>query len=244
MPAKKTKQEVIAEFVTIHGNVYDYSLVEYVNTMTPVRIICPIHGQFIQTPNNHRRGQRCGECKKESQRKRNISHRKDTKHFISLANSVHGATYDYSRVNYVNQQTKITIVCKKHGPFDQRPGNHTQGQGCPKCRQSKGESSVTSALTSLGVVYEEEKRFDDCRNVRPLPFDFFLPNNNVLIEFDGSQHFRQAPFQTNDAFDQLQQNDNIKTKYAKDHGFCLIRLNSNHIKNMKKILREKLHGRI
>lgn len=109
----------------IHGDKYDYSKVEYVNSNTDVCIICPIHGEFLQTPSNHLRGHECPFC----------NHRKksNTNDFIEKANKIHNNRYDYSKVNYTRSDEKICIVCPEHGEFYQRPNNHLNGQGCPIC---------------------------------------------------------------------------------------------------------------
>jgi hypothetical protein len=71
----------------------------------------------------------------------------------------------------------------------QSPNKHIQGRGCPKCKASNGELALYTVLERLGVDYEPEKRFEDCRDKRSLPFDVFVPSHRLLIEFDGEQHF-------------------------------------------------------
>lgn len=109
----------------IHNNKYDYSKVEYKAVKDKVLIICPDHGEFSQTPDSHLNGQRCSKCSKV--------YRYNTSEWIEKANNVHGERYDYSEVVYVNNSTKICIICKEHGEFWQRPANHIKGKNCPKC---------------------------------------------------------------------------------------------------------------
>ena len=109
-----TTQEFIERARKVHGDKYDYSKVEYVNNRVKLCIICPIHGEFWQTPNAHLNGQGCSMCGRISQtKKRALS--KET--FITKARKVHGDKYDYSKVEYVNNRTKVCIICKKHGEF-------------------------------------------------------------------------------------------------------------------------------
>jgi hypothetical protein len=126
MPKKKTKEEFIAKAKLVHGDKYDYSKVEYVGALTKVCIICPKHGEFCQEANSHLRGQGCPKCKYEKQTC-------TTDEFIAKAKKIHGDKYDYSKVEYVNDRTKVCIICPKHGEFWQTPNSHLNGYGCSKC---------------------------------------------------------------------------------------------------------------
>lgn len=109
----------------IHNNKYDYSKVEYKSVKTKVLIICPEHGEFLQTPDSHLNGQRCSKCSGVN--------RYNTNEWIEKSKKIHGEKYDYSKVDYVNNSSKICIICKKHGEFWQTPANHIKGKNCPKC---------------------------------------------------------------------------------------------------------------
>ena len=101
MSHKKTTKEFITESKTIHNDRYDYSKVEYVNAKTKVCIICPEHGEFWQTPNNHLKGQGCPKCG-------GIYHY-NTQEWVEEAKKVHKNKYDYSKVEYVNNKTDVCI---------------------------------------------------------------------------------------------------------------------------------------
>ena len=109
----------------IHNNKYDYSMVNYKKSGSKVIIVCPVHGEFKQTPSNHLKGNSCPDCGGVKV--------PTTEEFISNAKLKHNNKYDYSLVKYKNANTKIKIICPKHGEFEQNTGNHIQGQGCPKC---------------------------------------------------------------------------------------------------------------
>ena len=114
----------------IHGDRYDYSLVDYVNAKTRIEIICPLHGKFEQIPYNHLSGKGCIKCGcMENGRNRSITIEK----FLEKAKVVHGDTYDYSKSKVENYKTKIEIICKIHGSFFQTPANHLVGKGCKEC---------------------------------------------------------------------------------------------------------------
>jgi hypothetical protein len=129
----------------IHENKYDYSLVDYINSSTPITIVCPIHGAFIQKPNIHIRGCGCNICAKTKIQEHGIQNRVTTEHIISRFKQVHGDRYDYSLVNYIKDGVKVVIICKKHGVFHQNPANHYSGKGCYRCgRENTGAKKKTS----------------------------------------------------------------------------------------------------
>lgn len=113
----------------IHKDRYDYSLMNYINNRTKIKIICPVHGIFEQIASAHLLGYGCYKC--------SINAKLTQEDFVSRANNVHHNKYDYSKVKYVSIFKKVDIICKKHGIFKQRPHNHLQGNGCPLCSKEK-----------------------------------------------------------------------------------------------------------
>jgi len=231
---KLTFKEFINKAKQIHGNKYDYSLVDYKNNKTKIKIICPKHGIFEQIPNAHLNGQGCIICSGRF----NYT----TKEFIEKAKVVHGDKYDYSLVDYKNNYTKVKIICPKHGIFEQSFKQHISlKHGCPICNESKGERVVAKYLNSKNIQYIREHRFNDCVNKQPLPFDFYLPNKNILIEFDGKQHYEPVKFFGGEkGLKYRQQNDTIKTEYCMSNNIKLIRIN--YIKDVINILDNELNG--
>ena len=124
------QKKFIEKAIKRHGNKYDYSKVEYVDSNTKVCIICPEHGEFWQTPQGHVRGNSCPKC---ANGKRNVEMRITTKDFIKRAKRIHGDFFDYSKTDYINARTKVCIICPEHGEFWQMPFPHLKGYGCPKC---------------------------------------------------------------------------------------------------------------
>ena len=113
-----------------HGDKYDYSKVEYINSTAKVCIICKEHGEFWQTPQGHVRGQGCPKC---ANIKRGDTFRSDGDTFVKRATVLHDGKYIYDKDSYINAMTKVPILCLKHGTFWMTPMNHLLGQGCPKC---------------------------------------------------------------------------------------------------------------
>ncbi len=124
----KFKEKAIA----IHGEIYDYSKVRYINKDIDVLIICHYHGEFSQRPHNHITGkQGCPKCGNEKRLMNSLIIAE--KKFYQTAKKIHGNKYDYSKVVYVNAKDNVIITCKVHGEFKQTPDTHTRGAGCPKC---------------------------------------------------------------------------------------------------------------
>jgi rubrerythrin len=181
---KLTTEEFIRKAKEIHGDKYDYSKVKYKNSKEKVHIICPIHGKFWQTPDNHIHHQGCPFCKKD---KLHIERKNDVIHFIQKAKEIHGNKYDYSEVNYINNRTKVYIICYKHGGFWQTPTDHLNGNGCPICKESHLERDIRLMLENNNIKYEYQKRFDWLGRQS---LDFYLPDYNIGIECQGIQHFK------------------------------------------------------
>lgn len=137
-----------------HGDRYDYSQVEYINALSNVTIICPIHGTFSQKPANHIRDVGCPKCGDKSTADKR---RRTTEDFIKEAREVHGEKYGYSRVEYKSSHEKIEIVCEEHGSFWQSPVNHVRGNkaGCPGCAVSGFDQTKPGLLYYLAVTTDD-----------------------------------------------------------------------------------------
>ncbi len=152
-----TTEEFIAKARAIHGDYYDYSETVYLNTKTKVTIICPIHGKFTQMACEHIRGLGCQKCAYALSGEKN---RSNTEEFIKKARVIHGDRYDYSKSVYVNNYTKLVIICPVHGEFEQIPNTHLLGKGCIKCgRKIKLtlEDFIKKATIVHGDLYDYSK---------------------------------------------------------------------------------------
>ena len=126
----KTKNFILRS-EKFHGKHYDYSKSEYIRGKDKVIIICPYHGEFTQTPDNHMRGKSCPTC---AESRRRMSRRISEEEILRRFKEVHGTRYLYGdSFKYVTSEIKVTITCKKHGDFDQLPSAHSKGHGCPMC---------------------------------------------------------------------------------------------------------------
>lgn len=144
---KMNTEEFILKSKLIHGDKYDYSLVEYLNNRTKVKIICKKHGEFLQKPNNHLNGQNCMKCV-------NSNVKLETKDFIIKSKERFGDYYDYSKVEYKNNKTKVKLICPKHGEFEQNPNNHfNQKTPCKKCDSEKRFLNVNILIENLREIH-------------------------------------------------------------------------------------------
>lgn len=210
-------KEFIKRSNIIHNNIYDYSLCKYgKDNYQLVKIICKDHGIFKQRPWAHLKGHKCPNC---------VNNRKlSNEEFINRCSDIHKGRYDYSNCVYNSRRGDVIIICKKHGPFTQTARVHLSGHGCGKCNMSVLEKHLALKLDELNIVYEIEKRFDECRNVYPLPFDFYIPLLNILIECDGVQHFKAIDyFGGEKRLEKQIINDEIKNKFVKNNNYILYR---------------------
>lgn len=147
-------ERFIEEARKIHGDKYDYSLVEYTKAETRVKIVCPKHGVFEQIPHSHLSGRGCRQCFNE--RYPQLRWR-TTEQFIEDARKIHGDKYDYSKTKYMGRNNNIIITCPIHGNFKQKADSHLLGYGCPKCGTLKAVRHIALKNSeSLIEKYEIE----------------------------------------------------------------------------------------
>lgn len=286
---RNSVDKVLYLFNQAHGNKYDYSEMEYINCDTKIKIICPIHGVFYQTPYNHQKGHGCPKCALEKQAKKrtktteqfieqaNKIHKnkynysktvytkaqekviitcpihgdfeqtayehlqgyncpKCSKHYIPTtqewiekAKQIHGDKYDYSKVEYINSNTPVCIICPKHGPFWQRPNDHVSKKcGCPRCNKSHGESIIEKYLKENCIKYLDQYGIDIPENIRISKntfIDFYLPDFNIFIEYNGIQHYiPQEHFGGKLKFDKQVIRDNYVRDYCKKNNIKLVEI--------------------
>jgi very-short-patch-repair endonuclease len=228
-----TTKEFIKRARQIHGLKYDYFKTNYIDHDTKVIITCGEHGDFKQTPTSHLMGCGCQKCGKINNF---INLKHTTKDFIKKAKLVHNNKYDYSKTEYPsNNKSKTIIICPEHGEFLQSPVSHIFNKsGCPICKESKGEKIIHKILLENNISHIRQAKFSDCKGKKNnLPFDFYLPQYNLIIEFDGKQHREPTGFGSGDpitTFNEIQFNDAIKNRYCCNNGIRLIRIqNKNEI---------------
>jgi hypothetical protein len=224
-------QSFIEKAKLIHKDKYDYSLAIYLTSKIKIKIICPIHGIWEQKPNHHLLGKGCRQC--------SGSAKLTTEIFVNRALEIHENKYDYSLVVYKGHYEKVNVICPIHGIFEQGAGSHLSGVGCPQCIESKGEKEIFNFLILKGILFETQKAFDGCKLKKKLRFDFFLPEKNMCIEYDGEQHF--IPVKKWGGIENLeiiQKRDKIKAKFCQDNNIQLLRIS--YKESVKEILKLNL----
>jgi very-short-patch-repair endonuclease/phage FluMu protein Com len=231
-----TSKEFIEKANKIHSCKYDYSLVNYNDSYTKIIIMCSMHDKFEQTPNSHLNGKGCPICGKIQQ---GLSKRTTNETFIKKANIIHHNKYYYLLIDWINSHEKIKIICPEHGIFEQTPTNHLDNkQGCPICKESKGEKKIAEILNKMNISFIREKTFQNCiGKKRKLPFDFYLPKQNLIIEFDGKHHFEIVDaFGGEKGFNETQENDKIKNNFLIEKNIQLLRIPYNQYENIENVL--------
>ena len=212
---------------------------DYIDTKMDAHFICPKHGKQIMMLDNLLRGHKCRSCSYEE---RSESMRHDiqyVKEYIQNINNnvlLNPEEYKGAFVRNLN----IQCICGK--VFTTSFSNYSRA-GVNKCfscscKESTGEQRIRKFLEFNDIEFEQEKRFDDCRDIKPLPFDFYLPQFNLIIEFDGKQHFEEMEFGNYKA---TKNHDEMKNQYCKSHGIDLLRIPYWEGNNIENIIADKLN---
>lgn len=210
-------EEFINRAIQKYGDLYDYSKVKYVNALKKVIIICKRHGEFLQKPSEHLSGHKCGKCYDY----RGGSQKSNKEDFITRAIQKYGDLYDYSKVEYINSLNNVIIICKQHGEFLQKPNCHLQGNSCPLCK-NKTEGKLHEKLKPIYPTITTQFKQEWCKNKTYLPYDFCIPDHNIIIELDGAQHFRQVRNWSSP--EEQFKNDKFKEQCANENNYSVIRL--------------------
>lgn len=197
----------------------------YINSSTPIIHKCKIDGcEWATLPYVILSGGGCPIC---GNKKTSEALRKTHDEYVK---EVSERNPDVEIVGqYINSRTPILHKCKLDGcEWMARPYNILFGKGCPVCQESKGERIVRQWLESNKIKYIPQKRFDDCRDKNPLPFDFYLPDYNICIEYNGGQHYEpvdfagKGPEHAMQQFIRIQYHDSIKSEYCKNSDISLL----------------------
>ena len=226
----KSNESFIEEAKLLHNNKYSYSKVNYVSVNSPVIITCNECGnEFKQKPKHHLYG--FGGCKRCNNKIQSHRRMLGAKEFTKRSVVVHGQSYSYDGLSYKNAKTNVEILCKNCKEiFWQRPDVHLIGGGCPRCKQSLGERKVEAYLSLRNVKYERNKTFSECKSIRMLRFDFYLPELSTIIEYDGVQHFYPTRFgnmSENDAVSKFviqKENDKKKDEFVSKFSIMMVRI--------------------
>jgi phage FluMu protein Com len=171
-----TTNQFIEKARFIFGSDYYYSLVEYYNNRTKVKIKCNTHGVFEMLPNSHLLGYKCPKCARNQL---------TSKLFIEAAQKIHGNRYEYSESVYVSHKTPLKITCNIHGIFEQKPKEHLGGSGCKECIFDALKSNTMAFIQKANLKHQN---YFDYSKVA-----YVSANNKVLIGCCTHGDFLQSP---------------------------------------------------
>jgi hypothetical protein len=210
---KYTTEEFIEKARSIHGSLFDYSDTTYLGARDKLSILCQSHGKFSITPDSHLQGQGCGKCRGM---RISLSKRMSKEMFLDKARLKHGSVYDYSKVEYINNHTKIKIRCEVHGEFEQRAGSHLTGRGCSKCQRHgfnkakpgtlyilKDEDAIKIGITNRDLKLRVNELSRSRGRSYTLVFSFFFEDGEAAanVELEVLNHFRQIYKSPEELFD-------------------------------------------
>ena len=216
----KSHETYVEELKIINPNVI--AIERYIDMKTPILHKCLIHNvEWITSPSATLQGCGCPECRSEKISEKSLKTHEQYIEELKITNP--------SMVvleQYINANTPILHKClKDENEWYISPSNALIGYGCPRCHESKGERQIRLWLDKHNISYEFQKKFEVCRDSNLLPFDFYLPNYNMCIEYDGKQHFEPIEhFGGQEAFEITAKHDNIKNDYCKNNGISLLRI--------------------
>jgi hypothetical protein len=220
---KYNTEYFIEKAIKAHGNKYCYTNSKCFNATDKVEIKCHVHGIYQQPANQHLQGHGCPKCNFDQM----ASDRSMGKeNFILRSKEIFGDKFDYSKVQYINGQTNVIIICKIHEEFKVRPNAHlSKKSGCPICNESKLERELAFILEEQKIAYERQKKF---KWLGKQSLDFYITDYDIAIECQGAQHFKPIDFGgkgvewANQAFEEVKKRDDIKLKKCLSHGIKMI----------------------
>lgn len=236
---RKNKQKFVEEFTINYGDKYEL-LSEYINAKTKIKLKCKECGYIWDVRPTHLTYSKSG-CPICANKDNGLKQRKTHDEFVDEISNKFGNKYTVIG-QYIKANTKILIRCNTcNNNWDIFPYSILQGVGCPICNQSKGECVIKEYLENNNIQYKQQYAFDDCYNKNPLHFDFYLPFQNICIEYDGVQHFKSIKyFGGEDKLQYIKKNDEIKNIYCKTNKIQLIRIPYTQINEISNILNKKV----
>lgn len=227
---KALRHEEVEEYLFSKG----YELVTtYSKANRPIIVICNSGHDWTTTYAKIQSGRQCPHCSGK------LIHELDV--------IEHLATDGYRLLSgYKNSATKIEIQCDKGHIYESTYMQFKSGHRCPKCYASKGERRIEQYLKDNGVTFSQQHRFKECKDTQKLPFDFYLEQYNLIIEYDGEQHYKPIDFAGRGEewakmnFEAVKRHDSIKTQFCKENKINLLRIPYWDFKNIETILEKTL----
>lgn len=239
MNKRKTHEQFIREMLEINSDIE--ILGKYTNARTKVECKCKIcNYEWKSTPHDLLSGRGCYTCYNNNMRgnSQRLSHEEFVKRLSEINSDIEVLG------EYINNHTPIECKCKLDGhKWSPIPSNLLSNKGCPICNAPKGEKIIAKYFKEHGVEFKEQYKFINCRFKKELPFDFYIPNLNIAIEYDGEDHYKifirsnnQTYEEAMDRFIDRKIRDTIKTIYCEENNIRLIRIPYWEFDNIENIL--------
>lgn len=217
---RRTHDDYVSEVEKVNPDII--VLGKFVGLQIPILHKCTIHNvEWMANPENILNGHRCWKCGND------VSSEKNKKTHNEYIDDLKHSNPDIMVVGtYIDSFTPILHKCLIDGyEWMAAPAYILSGTGCPQCQESSGERKIRQWLEKHNISYVFQKTFQDCKDKRVLPFDFYLPTYNVAIEYDGGQHFKPIPFfGGEETFQNRIKHDKIKDDYCKNSNIKLLRI--------------------
>lgn len=225
----------------------DYS--ENIKSNSKIKIKCHVHGTISQvTISQIKRNQKinlCPDCQKEQNSRGNGKYT-----LKEVEKLFEDAGYILLSNQYINDRQKLEYLCLKHGIQKISLDKFLRGQRCPQCKVSHGEQKILNFLKKENIDFNFQKTFKNCKDKELLPFDFYLPQYNVCIEYQGIQHYEAIPFKqkrteenykkAEEKLKSQQKRDQIKRDFCKKNKIVLLEIKYSDFNNIESILEEFL----
>lgn len=231
-----TTEQFIEKAKQIYGDRFDYSKTKYLNATTKLTITCREHGDFTVLPQHHikKDGSAKTGCSYCGKKAINRDRRFTQEQFLEKVKGIEGVSFEKSI--YKDKRSKLIVTCNIHGDYETTPDVLFKSCGCPRCKTSIGEKDIEKYLKSLNIEYIRQKTFEGLSFRRSLKFDFYLPDYNACIEFDGEQHYKPIEYWGGEkGFNELQIKDTLKNTYCKRNSIPLLRIPYTEIAIEKKV---------
>lgn len=226
---KRLPDEEIKKSVNDAG--YSLNSIIRKNHRTYIDVICDKGHRYTTDLSCFKSGRRCRTCS-GSQKKT----------YEYVYEYFYNEGYTLLSSEYHNNKEKLMIECPKGHEFKMKFNHFSTGTRCPFCKESKGERIIEKYLIKNNIKYVRQHRFDDCKYERKLPFDFYIPSLNTLIEYDGELHYKSVDyFGGDDHYNKTLIRDKIKDSYCKNNNIKLIRIPYWELNNVESILNNNLN---
>lgn len=216
----KNHKQYVDELASVNPNII--AIDTYIDALTPILHKCLIDGyEWYAAPANILFGKGCPKCAGNA--------RKTHDEYVNEVSMINSNIIVIGK--YINATTPILHKCKiDNNEWYARPDDILHGRGCPRCNDSKGEKTICKWLNNHYILYEPQMLFNDCKDKQSLPFDFYLPDLNICIEYDGIQHFEPIDFAgkgkewAKKQLEYIQRHDDIKNNYCANNNIKLLRI--------------------